>query len=119
MKKVFCLSLVLGFICAFSFSAYAKEYKAEEAAGHIGESATVCGKIVDTMPYQGMTILGMGAGVSAQGAVGIEVADSIKDKLPADLYVGKEVCVTGEIHSNPSNGGSITVDKPSQIKVKK
>ncbi len=118
MKKVLFLSMVIGFVCAFSFSAYAKEYKAEEASKHIGEKATVCGKIVDTMPYQGMTILGMGAGVSAQGAVGIEVSDSLKDKMPEDLYVGKEVCVSGEIHQNPSGGGSITVDKPSQIKAK-
>ena len=65
-----------------------------------------------------MTILGMGAAVIDAGAVGIEVPDSLKEKLPKDLYVGKEICVTGEIHQNPSNGGSITVNDPSQIKVK-
>ena len=118
MKKVLCLGLVIGFICFSAIVSFAAEMKCEEAANHIGEKATVCGKIVDTMPYQGMTILGMGKAVAEPGAVGIEVADSLKEKMPQDMYVGKEICVTGEIHSNPSNGGSITVDDPSQIKVK-
>jgi len=118
MKKVICLALVIGFICFSTFASFAAEMKCEEAAKHIGEKATVCGKIVDTMPYQGMTILGMGAAVMDAGAVGIEVPDSMKEKLPEDMYVGKEVCVTGEIHQNPSNGASITVDDVSQIKAK-
>ena len=118
MKKIIYLSLVFGFICFTALTSSAAEYKPEEAAKHIGEKATVCGKIVDTLDYQGMTILGMGAAVMDAGAVGIEVPDAMKEKLPKDLYVGKEICVTGEIHKNPSNGGSITVDDPSQIKAK-
>ena len=118
MKKVLCLGLVFGFICFSAFTSFATEYKAEEAAKHIGEKATVCGKIVDTMPYQGITILGMGKAVMDQGAVGIEIPDSMKDKLPEDMYVGKEICITGEIYKNPSGGGSIKVTDPSQIKAK-
>lgn len=118
MKKVFWIVLVFGFICFSAFSSFAAEYKCEEAAMHIGETATVCGKIVDTMPYQGITILGMGKAVMDQGAVGIEIPDSMKDKLPEDMYVGKEICVTGEIYKNPSGGGSVKVTDPSQIKVK-
>lgn len=118
MKKVLCLGLVFGFICFSSFASFAAEYKAEEAAAHIGEKATVCGKIVDTMAYQGMTILGMGKAVMDQGAVGIEIPDSMKDKLPEDMYAGREICVTGEIYKNPNGGGSIKVTDPSQIKVK-
>ena len=117
MKKLFCLCLVFGFICFSAIASFAAEYKCEEAAKHIGETATVCGKIVDTMAYQG-TILGMGAAVMDQGAVGIEIPDSMKDKLPEDLYVGKEICVTGEIYKNPNGGGSIKVTDPSQIKAK-
>lgn len=118
MKKVLCFSLVLVCICFSAVISFAAEYKCEEAAKHIGEKATVCGKIVDTMAYQGATILGMGAAVMDAGAVGIEVPDSMKDKLPEDLYVGKEICVTGEIYKNPSGGGSIKVADPSQIKAK-
>lgn len=118
MKKLFCIGLVFGFICFSAFASFAEDMKCEDAAKHIGEKATVCGKIIDTMPYQGSTILGMGVAVAQPGAVGIEVSDSIKDKLPEDMYVGKEICVTGEIHQNPSNGGSITVTDPSQIKAK-
>ena len=118
MKKVLCLGMVIGFICFSAFASFAAEYKAEEAAKHIGEKATVCGKIVDSFPYQGATILGMGKAVMEQGAVGIEISDSIKDKLPEDMYVGKEICVTGEIYKNPSGGGSIKVNDPSQIKAK-
>ena len=69
------------------------------------------------MPYSGMTILGMGVAVAQPGAVGIEVPDEMKDKLDKDLYVGKTICVTGEIHENPSGGGSIKVTDPTQIKV--
>ena len=118
MKKVFCLGLVLGFICFSAFTSLAAEYTCEDAAKHIGETATVCGKIVDSFPYQGSTILGMGKAVMEPGAVGIEVADALKEKLDKDLYVGKEICVTGEIHKNPSDGASITVSDASQIKVK-
>ncbi|MGD9157884.1 MAG: hypothetical protein PVG39_05730 [Desulfobacteraceae bacterium] len=118
MKKVLSLGLVIGFICFSAIVSFAAEMKCEEAANHIGEKATVCGKIVDTMPYQGITILGMGKAVMDQGAVGIEIPDSMKDKLPEDMYVGKEICVTGEIYKNPSGGGSIKVTDPSQIKAK-
>lgn len=119
MKKVLCFGLVFVFVCFPAFISFAAEYNYDEAAKHIGEKATVCGKIVDNLAYQGMTILGMGAGVMDQGAVGIEVDDSIKDKVDKDLYVGKTICVTGEIKTNPNGGGSIKVTDPSQIEVKK
>ncbi len=118
MKKVMCAVVVFGFILFTTLTSYASEFTCEEAAKHIGETATVCGKIIDTMPYQGQTILGMGKAVMEPGAVGIEVADALKDKLDKDLYVGKEICVTGEIHKNPSDGASITVTDAAQIKVK-
>ena len=94
MKRIWCLGLVFVFVCFSATFSFAAEYNFDEAAKHIGEKATVCGKIVDTMPNQGMTILGMGAGVAAQGAVGIEVPDELKDKFDKDLYVGKTICVT-------------------------
>lgn len=118
MKKVIYSSLVMVFLFFTAFQVSAADYTAEEAAKHIGEKATVCGKIVDTMPYEGQTLLGMGKAVMEPGAVGIEVADALKDKLDKDLYVGKEICVTGEIHKNPSDGASITVTDAAQIKVK-
>ena len=118
MKKLLCLGMVFGFICFYSFASFAAEYKVEEAVNHIGEKVTVCGKIIDTLDYQGMTILGMGKAVMEAGAVGIEIPEALKEKLDKDLYVGKEICVTGELQKNPSNGASIKVDDPSQIKVK-
>ncbi len=120
MKKAFFFTLVTAFICFSTIAASASEYKCEEAAAHIGETATVCGKIVDTMAYQGITILGMGKAVMEQGAVGIEVPDSMKEKLDEAMYVGKEICVTGEIYTNPNGGASVKgITDPSQIKVKK
>lgn len=118
MKKVLYFSLVFVFVCFSASILFAAEYNYDEAAKHIGEKATVCGKVVDTLPYQGMTILGMGAAVMEQAAVGIEVDDSIKDKVDKDMYAGKTICVTGEIHQNPNNGASIKVTDPAQIKVK-
>ena len=117
MKRILCLGLLFVFACFAATSSFAAEYKFDEAANHIGEEATVCGKITDTMPYEGMTILGMGVAVAQPGAVGIEVPDDLKDKLDKDLYVGKTICVTGKIHENPSGGGSIKVTDPKQIKV--
>jgi hypothetical protein len=81
MKKVLFSYLVSVFLFFTAFQAGAADYTAEEAAKHIGEKATVCGKIIDTLPYQGQTILGMGKGVMEPGAVGIEVADSLKRSL--------------------------------------
>jgi len=118
MKKVLYFSLVFAFVCFSASILFAAEYNYDEAAKHIGEKATVCGKIVDNLAYQGMTILGMGAAVMEQTAVGIEVDDTIKDKVDKDFYVGKTICVTGEIHQNPNNGGSMKVTDPAQIKVK-
>ena len=116
MRKMICLSLMFGLVCLFASVSVAADYKSDEAANHIGENATVCGKIVDTMPYNGITILGMGAAVMDSGAVGVEIPDSMKEKLPGDLYVGKEICVNGEIYKNPNGGGSIKVTDFSQIK---
>jgi hypothetical protein len=118
MKKLLYFGLVFVFVCFSASTLFAAEYNYDEAAKHIGEKATVCGKIIDTLPYQGMTILGMGAAVMEQTAVGIELDDSIKDKVDKDLYVGKTICVTGEIHQNPNSGASIKVTDPAQIKVK-
>ena len=118
MKKVLCFGLVFAFVCFSASILFAEEYNWDEAAKHIGEKATVCGEIVDSLPYMGMTILGMGAAVMESSAVGIEVDDSIKGDLDKDLYVGKTICVTGEIHENPNGGGSINVSDASQIKVK-
>jgi hypothetical protein len=118
MKKALYFGMVFVFVCFSASILFAAEYNYDEAAKHIGEKATVCGKIIDTLSYQGMTILGMGAAVMEQTAVGIEVDDSIKDKVDKDMYVGKTICVTGEIHQNPNGGGSIKVTDPSQIKAK-
>ena len=117
MKRTLCLGLLFVFVCFSVTVSFSAELTFDEAAKHIGEEATVCGKIVDTMPYSGMTILGMGVAVAQPGAVGIEVPDEVKDKFDKDLYVGKTICVTGKIHENPSGGGSIKVEDPSQIKV--
>ena len=117
MKRTWCLGFLFVFVCFSATISFAAEYKFDEAANHIGEKATVCGKIVDTIPSDGLTVLGMGVSVMQPGAVGIEVPDDMKDKLDKDLYVGKTICVTGEIHQNPVGGGSIKVTDPAQIKV--
>ena len=44
----------------------------------------------------------------------------MKEKLDKDMYVDKEICVTGEIYTNPNGGASIKgITDPSQIKEKK
>ena len=116
MRKVLFLGLLVGFVCFFAVVSFGAEYKYTEAADHIGETATVCGKIVETMPYNGITILGMGTAIMDPGCVGIEVPDSMKDKLPEGMYKDKEICVTGEIYERQGGGASIKVTDVSQIK---
>ncbi len=123
MKKISFVSLVFAFmfvvVCINLNAGEGKEYTWQQAKSHIGETATVCGKIIDAVPFgPAITILGMGVGVMTPGAVGIEIPNSMKSKLPADLFKGKEVCVTGQIYKNPAGGGSIKVSVGSQIVAK-
>jgi hypothetical protein len=124
MKKLFFICLAFVFIFGLPIlNLYAedlKKYNWDQAVNHIGENAIVCGKIIDAMPIgeREFTLLGMGVGTLVPGHVGIEVSNNVKPKLPADLYKGKTVCITGIIIRNPAGGAAIKITDASQIVVK-
>lgn len=89
----------------------------EEAKDHIGETVTVCGPIVESLDIGSAMLLGMGASTTDPSCVGIELSYDILAELPEDLYVGKTICVTGELHTNPVGGASMAVNEASQIVV--
>lgn len=118
MKKLLYICLILFFVCGLAFIAEAEEYSWHQAKKHIGEEATVCGRIIDNVDAGGIQVLGMGKGVTEQGAVGVEIGHANLDKFPKDLYKGKTICVTGKIHRNPVGGASLEITDPSQVQVK-
>ncbi len=121
MKKFIFICLALVFVAGFAIiNLNAEEITFDKAKAYIGKEMTVCGKIIDAMPLQGMgiTLLGMGKSSQVAGAVGIEISDKIKKDLPEDLFKGKDVCVTGKIHMNPVGGASMAVTDPKQIVAK-
>jgi len=89
----------------------------EEAADYIGEEITVCGPIVDNMDIGGPLLLGMGVSAADSATVGIEIVVTLLAEMPEDMYVGKEICVTGEIYTNIYGTPTIDVTDPSQIAV--
>jgi hypothetical protein len=96
-------------------------YTWEEAVNHIGETATVTGPIVDSFDLRTIgtgdnIVLGMGLTATSRWATGIELGVD-RAELPADLYIGKTISVTGKIYKNMIGGAAILVTDLAQIEV--
>jgi hypothetical protein len=94
-------------------------YTWEEAIDHIGEIAMVTGPIIDSIDARGSDFgdaidLGMGKRFGEEGYVGIALAVD-RAMLPADLYIGKIISVTGNIYITPLGTAGIAVTDLSQI----
>jgi hypothetical protein len=94
-------------------------YTWEEAIDHIGEIAMVTGPIIDSIDARGSDFgdaidLGMGKRFGEEGYVGIALTVD-RAILPADLYIGKLISVTGKIYQTPLSGSGIAVTDLSQI----
>jgi hypothetical protein len=97
---------------AFAEDTAPKKVSPADAKSHIGETATVCGKVVDTKVSK-YGIAGHGKPVSFYldqpevkavfyfAAFG-QQATGVQEVL--DTYKGKNVCVTGKIDSLPAGG---------------
>jgi len=94
-----------------------KRVAAADAKSHVGETATVCGKVVDTkVPKYG--IAGHGKPVSFDldqpepnpifyfVAFGSKAGDAGVQEV-VDAYKGKNVCVTGKISQMPTGGAPL------------
>ena len=118
--------LMLGFLCFAAFSvlyAQAGRLTSAEAKNHIGERATVCGKVVsahyaartkgnptflnldEPYPRQIFTILIWGS-------------DRPRFGDPENIYANKKVCVTGTV-KDYKGVPEVIAEQPSQIEIQK
>ncbi len=98
MKKVIVIgSLLMG----FCFGAQAQQLSAKQAIEHIGNTATVCGKIYGGRYFDknDKTLLNMGAAYPNHLlTIVIEGVDRKKfSGKPEEMFLEKEICVTGLI----------------------
>jgi DNA/RNA endonuclease YhcR with UshA esterase domain len=126
MKKYtlcICLILALGAISLCNQRSSARTITAAEAKDHVGEEATVCGKVVSTRyaarspgsptflnldrPYPDQTF-----------TIVIWGRDRAKFDKPEVNYKDKRICVTGKIESHRGIP-EIVVKMPEQIEVEK
>lgn len=98
MKKYL---LLLAFLALATFNASAQSITPQDAAQHIGEKLTICGKIYGGRFFEKneKTLLNMGAAYPNHTlTIVIEGADRKKFSMkPEEFYTNKEVCITGEI----------------------
>jgi hypothetical protein len=100
MKK----ALFFAAVCLLSITAFAQAViKPEDAAKHVGEKVTVCGKIYGGKFFENgqkqPTLLNMGEKHPNQ-LLTIVIWGELRAKLsykPEEYYTGKEICVTGTI----------------------
>jgi len=114
MKKIIIVFLLLG------SSLWAREYSSYEAKQHIGESATVCGKIVSG--HYSSSSRGQPTFLNMDGAYPNQVFTVViwgesrhMFNSPESQYKNQSVCVSGDIESY-KGVPQITVSRVSQIK---
>ena len=115
------LSLLLSiFVCTTVFAQ--KKYSADDAGKHIGDSATVCGKVYGGKFLETSkgtpTLINMGAAFPKSPFTFVIFADARKlfKDAPEVFYNNKNVCVNGVIKEY-KNKPQIIVEKPGQIVV--
>ena len=98
MKKYLVLLAITGFA---TLKLSAQNITPQDAAKHIGEKVTVCGKIFGGRFFEQneKTLLNMGAAYPNHTlTIVIAGADRKKfDTKPEEFYTNKEVCITGEV----------------------
>lgn len=96
----------------------------DEAAKHIGDSVTVCGKIFGGRYFDRgenkITLLNMGAAYPQSPLTIVIEADSRKNftNKPEEFYAEKEVCITGVVKDYKGKP-QIVIAKEADITVQK
>ncbi len=121
MKQI-TLSFVALLVTAFSF-AQTKTIKPDEAAQHIGDSLSVCGKVFGGKFFESgknqPTLINMGAAFP-KSTFTVVVYGEMRTKLgyaPEEKWTDKEVCITGKIIEFKGKP-QIIITSEDQIKVK-
>lgn len=114
LRLLFAVSLL-------ALTAFAQEkptYPVAEAASHVGEEATVTGKVVAvTKSGKGNTFLNFGDRFPRQTFSGVIFASSEEAVGDVKQYEGKEVAVTGRIEMSPEQKPQIVIKKAEQIRL--
>ena len=120
MRKFFIIAMVL---LVASLKLDAQSITPDEAAKHIGDTVTVCGKIFGGKYFdrsdKKITLLNMGAAFPKSPLTIVIEEENRKNftSAPEDFYSGKEVCIKGivkEFKGKPQ----IFVIKEAEILVK-
>ena len=111
MRNTFVAVSIMSFVAsAFALDVAPARFKAAEAKSHVGEVATVCGKVVDTKVAK-YGLVGHGKPVtfdldqSEPNPVFYFITFGTQDGGPQEAlaaYEGKQVCVTGKIDLVPN-----------------
>ena len=93
------------------------EVKYTEAEMYMGKLVSVCGKVRGTKVYPdyGVSVISVGTPSETPGGFHVAIQDTIVDKFPKDLYINKDICITGVIEENPFGGATTQLNDPSQI----
>ena len=88
---------------------------AKDAADHIGEKVTICGKVFREDNKAFVVILHLGADSANHFVVAIRFSSKYRHAIPDDYFhfEGKQICVTGTVLKGPY----IKVNDPVQIKI--
>lgn len=102
MRKMIAV-VAVAILSIVSVSAQSKNITPEEAAKHIGDTVTVCGKIFGGKYFdqsaKKITLLNMGAAYPKSPLTLVIDEDNRKNfsSAPEDFYNGKTICITGVV----------------------
>src|SRR4051794_20695824 len=119
-SKIFLSALMVCALAGFGHGVFAEDVKltANEAAKHIGETATVTDKVEDAHQAQGGNIfLNMGGKHPNETFTVFVAASAAGEFKDVKGYLGKTISVTGKIQDHQGKP-EITVKSPSDITVK-
>jgi hypothetical protein len=88
-----------------------------DAKQYIGQTVTIEAQVFDKTDAGDFWVLYLGGPTTDPNAVGIEISKADVSKFPADMYVGKVIRITGELHSNPVGGASFSLTDTSQVQI--
>ncbi len=117
--RLLCLGALLGLTTPLSSHAQDKPHYTEtEAAKHVGEEATVTGKVVAVSKSgKGTTYLNFGDRFPRHVFSGVVLARDEAAAGDMKQYEGKTVAVTGRIDLSQDEKPQIMISKPEQIKL--
>ena len=129
MKKVIGICLVVFMLVGLTSCAHkavkegtsapgaVPEVQYTEAESYMGKLVSVCGKVGGTKVYldYGVSVISVGTPSETPGGFHVAIQNTIVNKFPKDLYMNKNICITGVIEENPFGGATTQLTDPSQI----